>query len=303
MLFDLTDLRLFLNVTETGSITAGASKSCIALASASARIAKMEASFGASLLERGRRGVRLTPAGRILSKHAALILGQAQQLRGELQPYGAGLRGEVRVLANTSAVSTILADFLPGFLQAHPDLDLVIEEFPSSEIATALMEARAAVGILADTANTAGLQSTCLTQDRLVLVAPAGHWSGAKRQVSFLELLDERFVGLAGGALEAHLTEQAARLGRRLEHRVRVRSFDAQIGLIGAGVGIGVLPAAIVRRAHTHAARVCVTPLSDSWADRRLLLCARDFGELPAPARPLVSELQSWALSNRSLGD
>ncbi|MCR6628862.1 MAG: LysR family transcriptional regulator [Magnetospirillum sp.] len=56
MRFDLVDLRLFLNVTETGSITAGAERSALALASASARIRVMEEMLGIALLVRGRRG-------------------------------------------------------------------------------------------------------------------------------------------------------------------------------------------------------------------------------------------------------
>ena len=63
MHFDLTDLRLFLHVAEAGSITAGAARSGLALASASARVQGMEAQAGVALLERGRRGVEPTPAG------------------------------------------------------------------------------------------------------------------------------------------------------------------------------------------------------------------------------------------------
>ncbi|HEY9217732.1 MAG TPA: LysR family transcriptional regulator, partial [Phenylobacterium sp.] len=56
MRFDLTDLRLFCDVVETGSITAGAEKSALALAAASTRIRNMEAALGAPLLVRSRQG-------------------------------------------------------------------------------------------------------------------------------------------------------------------------------------------------------------------------------------------------------
>src|SRR4029453_5396961 len=72
MRFDLTDLRLFRHVAETGSITHGAERSHLALASASARIRGMEEMLDVPLLQRGRRGVRLTDAGLSLLDHAPL---------------------------------------------------------------------------------------------------------------------------------------------------------------------------------------------------------------------------------------
>jgi molybdate transport repressor ModE-like protein len=71
--FDLVDLRLFLHVAEADSITHGAARAGMALASASERIRAMEDALGAPLLERNRRGVRLTPAGSTLVHHARTV--------------------------------------------------------------------------------------------------------------------------------------------------------------------------------------------------------------------------------------
>ncbi len=71
MRFDLTDLRLFLNVHEAGTITAGAQRSHMTLASASERIRGMEELLGVALLMRDRRGVEVTPAGRTTHRTAA----------------------------------------------------------------------------------------------------------------------------------------------------------------------------------------------------------------------------------------
>src|SRR4051812_20847749 len=75
--FDLTDLRLFVHVAEAGSITHGAARANITLASASERIRAMEDALGAPLLERNRRGIRLTTAGTVLLHHAWIV---SQQL-------------------------------------------------------------------------------------------------------------------------------------------------------------------------------------------------------------------------------
>ena len=82
MSFDLTDLRLFLNVAESGSITQGAARSFLALASASARIRGMEDFLGIELFTRGRRGVIPTQAGRALTRHARLVTTQWDRMMG-----------------------------------------------------------------------------------------------------------------------------------------------------------------------------------------------------------------------------
>src|ERR1700722_17446237 len=97
MRFDLTDLRLFVHVAEAASITHGASRTNMALASASERIRAMEDALGVKLLERLRRGVRPTPAGAALLHHARVVIEQLERMRGELTEYGKGLRGHVRV--------------------------------------------------------------------------------------------------------------------------------------------------------------------------------------------------------------
>ena len=107
MHFDLTDLRLFLHVQEAGTITGGAAASYMTLASASERIRGMEDSLGSPLLSRARRGVQLTPAGRTLAHHAQLVLRQIDQLQGELGDYGAGIKGHVRLLCNSSALAEL----------------------------------------------------------------------------------------------------------------------------------------------------------------------------------------------------
>jgi molybdenum-dependent DNA-binding transcriptional regulator ModE len=73
MRFDLVDLQLFIAAAEARSITGGADRAHLALASASARIKGLEAALGAPLLRRGRRGIELTAAGESLLDHACAV--------------------------------------------------------------------------------------------------------------------------------------------------------------------------------------------------------------------------------------
>lgn len=123
MRFDLVDLRLFLHVAEAGSITAGAKRAGLALASASARVRGMEQALGTVLLERGRRGIGLTPAGRSVAHHARAVLAQVERMRGDLAEHAQGLRGRVRLLSNTAALTELLPDALAPWLAANPGVD------------------------------------------------------------------------------------------------------------------------------------------------------------------------------------
>lgn len=76
MRFDLIDLRLFVHVLDSGSITAGAARSHMTLASASARVRALEDALGTPLLVRDRRGVQPTPAGQTLAREAQQVLAQ-----------------------------------------------------------------------------------------------------------------------------------------------------------------------------------------------------------------------------------
>jgi len=287
MHFDLTDLRLFLLVAETGSITSGAARTGLALASASARVRGMEEQAGVPLLERGRRGVRPTAAGRALLHHARLVTNQVERMRGELGEYARGLKGHVRVLANTAAMAEFLPEALAKFLAANPQVDLEVDERPSTELAQALLEGAADIGVGSDHADFTGLEVRPFRADRLVLIAPPGHALAGAGPVAFAASLGGDFVGLAGdSALQAHLLGHAARAGGRMRLRARVRGLDAVCRMVACGAGLAIVPEAAARRWP-----VASVKLTDAWAERRLCVLARRAEDLPAHARRLMQHL------------
>lgn len=289
MRFDLTDLRLFIAVVEAGSISGGANLAHMALASASARISGMEAVLGTSLLERGRRGVVPTPAGRTLLAHARIVTAQIERMRGDLGVFASGLKGHIRMLSNTAALVELLPAAVRVFLIAHPDVDVDIEERTSADIVAAVAEGRAEFGLIANSADTAGLETVTVAEDRLVVLFPSQHPLASSSSMRFAELLDQPFVGLSAGALHSHLADQAAKLGRRIGYRVRLRSFENVARLVEAGVGIGILPLAAAERVRSGG--LTIVPLADRWARRHLVLCAADFTALSRHAAALVDEI------------
>jgi DNA-binding transcriptional LysR family regulator len=293
MRFDLTDLKLFCDVVDTGSITAGAQKSALALAAASTRIRGMEASLGAPLLIRSRQGVTLTEAGRTLLRHARTLLAQSARLREDLGAFAGGLSGEVRLLANTNALTEFLPEALSAFLADHPHVSVDLEERLSDEIVGLVAEGAADVGIVAGTVDVGALTTYPFRSDRFVVVTAIGHPLAVRTSVGFGQVLDYDLVGLDRAAsLQRFLAGKAAREGKPLRLRVQLRSFDAVCRMVECGVGGGVVPRTTAARAAKTMA-LAVIELTDDWALRELTIVVRTAGELRPYARALVESLRA----------
>ncbi len=295
MRFDLVDLRLFIAIAETRSITAGAARAYLALASASERIKGLETALGVMLFKRGRRGVEPTPAGESLLDHARIVMHNVEALNSDLAAFASGTRASVRLLANTSGISEYLPRALAAFLAEHPRISVDVEERESGEIARAIASGAAELGLAAEHALPEGIERISFCDDRLVLVVPYKDELAGRRQVAFREVVTRDFVGLVtASALHAHVSGHAAKLGARLRFRARLNNFDAIGQMVAGNIGVAVMPEVAARRC-ARSMKIAVVRMRDSWADRRLSICARSFKELPRPAQQLVEHLRKTA--------
>jgi DNA-binding transcriptional LysR family regulator len=295
MRFDLVDLQLFIAVADSGSITHGAMRANLALASASSRIKGLEAALGVALFERRRRGVELTAAGEALREHARLVMHNVEIMRGDLASFASGIRASVHLLANTSGLSEHLPRALASFLREHPDISLDVEERESTDIVAAIASGAADLGFAAEHALPDHFERFRFSEDRLMLVAPRRGDFANRRQINFLEVTDHDFVGLTNStALQLHIAKHAARLGVRLRVRARLRDFDAICQMVATGIGIAVVPEAAARRC-ARSVPIALVSIRDAWANRKLAICARSFRTLPRPAKLLVDHLRKTA--------
>lgn len=291
MRLDLVDLYLFLCVVDAGSITQGAARANLALASASARLRRIEADAGLILLERHPRGVITTEAGEALAHHARLMLRQQAQLQGELRDFAAGARGTLHFYANTAALTEFLPSRLAPWLSDRPRLHVELKERTSVEIVRAITAGLAEAGIVSNAVEARGLKLHPVAKDHLVLIVPAGHHLASRGTVQFADVVQESFVGLApGNALQDHIDDHARAAGHPLALRIHMKTFEGLCEMVAHGVGLGIVPQGIASRyRRRHGYRTLA--LDDDWAYRHLCLCFRNWETLSLPMQSLLVHL------------
>lgn len=291
MHYDLTDLRLFVAIAEAQNLTRGAERVHLAPSSASHRMRLLEAAMGTPLFTRQSRGVAITRAGEALLRHARQVFAQLEQMHADLAPFAEGVRGHVTLWANTHATHSFLPDDLAGFLRTNPQLSVALEEHTSPEIVMAVARGEVEVGVVAETVEGAEVEMLPYRADRLVLITPAAHPLAAKASTRFAEVIGYPFVMLhAGSAIHTFTMNAAAALGRHLDVRIQVRSFEAVCRMVGAGVGIGLVPRSAVPSGGLHEPPTVVA-LDESWAQRDLQVCVKRRENLSGFAAALVAAL------------
>ena len=273
MLPDNDSLALFVRAAELRSLTKAAEASHIGLAAASRRMALLEHRFKTMLLERSSRGVELTPAGASLLPHAKALLVAMNHMQADMRDHADGRKGSLRILANTSVMTESLPDDLAAFGRTYPDLRLIVEERWSREIVPALLSAEADLGIVVEGISTEGLDTFVYCTDRVAVVMKPDHPLASVPHMKFTDVLEDELVALEGGSsMMRLLAEHAVIAERTMQLRVQVRSFEAVCRMVDAGLGLGLLP---YQAAHVlgKGLGLVVRPLTETWAERRMLLC------------------------------
>jgi DNA-binding transcriptional LysR family regulator len=289
--FDLTDLQLIVNIGDASSLTRGAEKSHLSLPAASNRVKNLEDHFGTRLFHRNSQGVTLTPSGEAFLRHARLVLRQIDHLRGDIHEYARGIKGQVRMLANTTAMTEFMPAVLSRFLASHPDVTVELRERLSYLVIKAVSEGSADIGIVAGKPASSELEYIPYREDRLVLVTPIEHPLSELSEVAFSDTLAFEYVGLSEwSAIHAFLIQAADKLGYPFRFRVEVGSFEAVCRMIEAGVGIGVVPELVAKR-YAQRLNIKLVSLSDEWSERKLQICVRNLKQLPSFTRDLVNML------------
>lgn len=280
MRFDLVDLRLFVNVCNAGSITGGAANSYITLQSASERIKNIEDELGTPLLVRSKTGVITTEVGRVFLQHAIRVLQYVDCMRDELFQYSKGLHGHILLACNSSALNEYLPSKIATFLKNNSHISFTLQEKLSLDIVHGLKSKTLPLGIVSNSVQLDGLEQLPFCDDELVVIVHQQHSLASLLEVSLQDIVQEEFIGLMEHlALQQYIEGHVKQLGKRLNYRVRLSSFDAVHQVVVNGVGVAIVPRYTAQRlAHKD---IRMITLKDSWAKRKLVICTHCFNELP----------------------
>ncbi len=293
MHFDLADLRLFIHIAESPSLTQAAKRAHLSLAAVSVRIKALENQLNTRLLYRDSRGVEITPAGQKLLQHARVIMRQVDHLKHDFQEQSDGDAGHIRIFANTTAVTEFMPDILAQFLAGHPGVTVDLQERLTRDIVRGVLDGTTDLGIVAGPVDAPELQTIHFSTDRLVLVVPNGHPLQDQDKVKLADAVRYPFITMhEGSTLVAFLRDQLERIGQRLPQRIQLYSFDSICRMVQAGVGVGVIPDSAARRYGADTA-LRVVELDEPWVVRERKLLVRDIDALPGCARELIDQIQS----------
>lgn len=123
-MYSIDDLRTFVLVAETGGVTSGARRIGISPATASHRVAKLEAALQLTLFHRNSRTLRLTPEGQVFFDRIRPILADLSQAERDAGSGASELSGNLRITMSPWVLSRFIMPLLPAFIAAHPRLNL-----------------------------------------------------------------------------------------------------------------------------------------------------------------------------------
>lgn len=269
----------------TGSFSAAARQLGCTQPAVSQQMKALESSAGTTLLIRTGREMRLTQAGEALVRHASGILAGLTAAEEEVAAI-AGLRaGRVRLVSFPSGSSTLVPSALAALRAAHPGTRVSLVEAEPPRSVDMLRDGDCDIA-LAFRYGTQGaewddLVVRPLLTDRLIGLVPEGHGLAGRDEVGIGEFAGESWI--AGcPRCRRQLVEVCEASGFTPRIDFATDDYPAVIGLVGAGLGVAVLPALAIESVRPKGARtVTVEPA----IEREIVaLTLPDLAQVPAVA-------------------
>lgn len=238
--FELRHLVYFREVARQLHFRKAAASLAVAQPALSRAIAQLETALDADLLNRTRRGVEITPAGRLLLERLEPLLRGLAAIPADLQALAGGQVGHLRAAFTGLAMATVLPRLLREFHRRHPGIRLELTEMPTSAQLTALQAGEIACGFFHPDAPTPGLQTRLLLRERNGILLPSSHSLARRERLRLRDLAATPFVlfprvhnpGFYDRILVAFAT---AGLSPQIAEEIWPRANG--VGLVRAGLG------------------------------------------------------------------
>ncbi|MER5701479.1 MULTISPECIES: LysR family transcriptional regulator [unclassified Micromonospora] len=248
----LHQLRYFVAVAEVRHFTQAADVVGITQPSLSKQIHALEADLGAPLFERVRGNIALTAAGEVLLPLARRILADVETATREVQELVGLRRGRVRLGATPSLATALAPPVLRRFRDAHPAVDLRVEEGGSQNLVRDLLRGDLDLALIIMPAHGAdpGLHTEEILRESLV-VASLDEVPGtsAAGELRVTDLRGQPLVMFREGYDLRDATLQACReAGFEPTLSVDGGEMDAVLSFVEAGLGVALVPGIVVAR-------------------------------------------------------
>jgi len=296
--FELRHLVYFREVARQLHFRRAAETLAIAQPALSRAIAQLEAALGPRLLNRTRRGVELTAAGRLLLDRLEPVLRSLAAVPVDLQALAGGELGQVRVAFTGLAMATVLPPIIREFHRRHPRIRLELTESPTSAQLAALQAGDIACGFFHPDAPTPGVRTRVLLREHNGVLLPAAHPLAKRATLRLRDLAATPFVlfprthnpGFYDRILAAFST---AGIAPRIAEEVWPRANG--IGLVRAGLGATFMTPS---EAQHLPPEVRFLPLKGPAPESRLVLGWRQ----SAPPDPALAAFLSVAGASGKIG-
>ena len=244
--FDFRQLEIFCRVVELKSFSKAADAVFLAQPSVSERIATLESRVGTQLLDRLGRQVVPTAAGKLLYKHACLLLDMKKDACNEMQGFLGTKKGGIHIGGSTIPGEYIFPKILKNFRAKHPLVTVTLTISDTSEIEKRVMNGDFELGVVGSKSTSDSLICRELWKDELVLAVPARHKWADKKQVTFENLSKEPFILRETGSgtlkiIKEYLKVPHAKDINTLNILARLGSSTAVKEGIKSGLGISIL--------------------------------------------------------------
>ncbi|MFT7836500.1 LysR family transcriptional regulator [Saccharothrix sp. BKS2] len=246
-MLDVRRMQVLRAVVTTGSITAAAVNLGYTPSAVSQQVAALEKQAGLPLLDRVGRGVRPTPAGRLLTEHAARITDRLAEAEAALADLRAGRTGRLRVRYFATAGAALVPPAVAAFRRCHADVRLDLKLTGPDDPMAELQAGRADVAIVVRGRNAEpprGVRVVHLLDDPYVAVLPRGHELARKRVLDLADLSGQPWVDavVAPGACRDVVLDACAAAGFAPNAVVEADDYPTAQGFVAAGLGVTIVP-------------------------------------------------------------
>jgi len=238
-------------------------------------VARLERELGVALLERTRKGVVLTAAGRVLYDATSVGLGALEMGLREIQRLRDGEAGRLSIATGGTTVRHFLRDAVILFRKRHPTAPLHFEPGASTQQCLDAVARRAAdLAFVTMSGELRGFETRPLMAHPLVLLVRRDHQWAARRRIRVRDLEGMRYISLPHSTSSHRFVSEAlAKEGVRLRATAEVDDFDTANVFVELGFGHAIVPA-VQGRSFDRGGRVRAIPIQGlppvpvGWAAR-----------------------------------